>query len=113
MIGSSILPIASLSFLRGPAEEIHEFLGRNLPRRASDYPFIVRECRLYLDSCRGDLELSQSLVMIATPHLQNYQGLSHRGLDLDWLESNDAVDKEAQTYLGNRERTSCHLGRFP
>src|SRR5712691_2676622 len=109
MIGFSILPIASLSFLRGPSEEIHEFLRCNLPRRACDYSFIVRKCRLYLDSCGGNLELSQALVMITTPHLQNYEGFSQRGLDLDWFESNDTVDKEAQTYLGNRERTSCHL----
>src|SRR6266446_2150442 len=51
--------------------------------------------------------------MIATPHLQNHQGLSHRGFDLDWLESNDTVDQEAQSYLGDCKRPSCHLWRLP
>src|SRR6266571_1342052 len=81
-IGSSTLPIASLSFLRGPTEELHKFLRRNPSRRAGDDPFIVREREFYLDSCRGNLEFSQPLVMIATPHFQNHQGFPHRGLYL-------------------------------
>src|SRR2546427_4469580 len=71
-IGSSIHSIASLSYLRCPKEEIHEFLRRNPPRRASDYSFIVRKCRLLILSCRGNLQLSQPLIMIATPHLQQF-----------------------------------------
>src|SRR5690348_12342071 len=51
--------------------------------------------------------------MIATPHLQNYQGFPKRGLDLNSLQCNDTIYQEAQSYFSNREGPSCHLGRFP
>lgn len=83
-------------------------------RAAAQDPFKVLEGPLNYESLGAvDVVLSQRLVVIAAPHLQNHESPSDGGVDLDRLQKNDAVDKKTHPHVGNGTYLPHHLRALP
>src|SRR2546426_7281883 len=92
---------------------VRGFIRYRSSRTSSHETLVIREWRRNLDTVRGNIVLSQTLVMVAPAHFQYEQGFAQGRLDFYRLERDDAIDQEAQSDIGYPEGCSAYLGGLP